>query len=118
MIFIARIFAAFLAALVITKTYLEFRKGREPWPVFLFWISTWLLIVFIALFPGMIDWALSLLGGERTGLGTVFGMALVFLFYVIYRIYVKAERIEKTLYRLAQDWSLNNSNHPNRSRPK
>lgn len=106
MIIIARIFASFLAALVIIKTYADFKRGKESLIVFLFWLIAWLLIVSIAFFPQIIEWLIKQLGGQRTGLGTVFGMALVFLFYVIYRIYLKADRIEKELTKLNRELAL------------
>lgn len=106
MILLARIFASFFAILVIAQTYNEFKRGKEPLAVFLFWSITWALIVSIAFYPQIIDWLIQKLGGQRTGLGTVFGMGLVFLFYVIYRIYLKADRIEKELTKLNRELAL------------
>ena len=71
-----------------------------------FWTGTWLLIIVFALFPTLVDFLLSFSRGQRIGLGTFFGMALVFLYFVVYRIYVKLERIEQNLTKVVQELAL------------
>jgi len=48
----------------------------------------------------------QILGPRRAGLGTFFGMGLVFLYFVVYRIYVKIERIEQNLTKTIQELAL------------
>src|SRR5205809_7405219 len=91
----SKIFSVLLAAIALSKSYVDFRGRLESFPMFVFWTVTWLLIVTFALFPSLVDILLSFSGTERAGLGTFFGMALVFLYFVVYRIYVKLERIEQ-----------------------
>jgi hypothetical protein len=55
------------------------------------------MIVIIALFPSIIDSIIIFAGGGRAGLGTFFGMAIVYLFFIVYRIYVKLGRIEQSV---------------------
>jgi hypothetical protein len=45
-------------------------------------------------------------GGNRTGIGTVFGMGLIFVMFVSYRIYIKANRIEKNLNEISRKFAL------------
>ena len=45
-------------------------------------------------------------GGGRTGLGTFFGMGLVFLFFVVYRMYARVGRIEHNLTKTIQELAL------------
>lgn len=106
MIYIIQAFAAFLAALVISKTWADFRRGSENLPIFIFWASAWVMITIVAFFPQLIDRFTVLLGGQIIGIGRIFGMALVFLFFVIYRVYVKADRIERELVGLVRDLAL------------
>ncbi len=74
--------------------------------MFLFWSATWTAIVVVALFPQIIDLLIAYFGGGRTGIGTFFGMGLVFLFFVVYRMYVKLERIEQKLTKTIQEIAL------------
>ena len=93
-VIVSKIFALILAVTVFAKSYLDFRSRTESLRVFLFWTITWASIVVIALFPSIIDAIISFAGGGRAGLGTFFGMAIVFLFFTVYRVYVKIGRIE------------------------
>jgi hypothetical protein len=105
-VIVAKIFALVLALIAISKSYVDFRARIESLQIFLFWIFTWLAIVVVALFPSIIDFIIGSFGAGRTGLGTVFGMGLVFLYFVAYRMYVKIERLERKLTKTVQAFAL------------
>jgi len=102
----SKIFSILLGLIAIAKSYVDFRSRLESLQMFLFWTLTWLLIIIVALFPGLVDILLGAFAGERAGLGTFFGMGLVFLFFLVYRIYVKLERVEQKLTRTIQELAL------------
>lgn len=102
MIYIAKIISLFLGSLVLTKSYHDYKKGVENTVMFIFWSSAWLIVIILALFPEIIELLIKKTGGQRTGIGTIFGMSLVFLFYVTYRIYLKAQKIEQNLQKLTR----------------
>ena len=89
----------------ISKSYVDFRARAESLQMFLFWTLTWTMIVLLAVFPSIIDVLIASSSGG-TGLGTFFGMAIVFLFFVMYRIYAKLERIEQNLTKTIQELAL------------
>ena len=103
---IAKVFAFVLAVIAISKSYVDFRARVESLQIFLFWMFTWLAIVIVALFPSIIDFVIKSFGGGRAGLGTVFGMGLVFLYFLAYRMYVKIGRIEQKLTKTVQELAL------------
>jgi hypothetical protein len=111
----AKIFSIVLAFIAITKSYVDFRAKLESLQIFLFWLVTWMGIVILALFPEIVDVLLASFGGGRSGLGTFFGMALVFLFFIVYRIYVKLERIEQSLTKAIQELALRDQWMPKQS---
>jgi hypothetical protein len=96
MIYIAKIFALFLGSLVITKSFHDFRRGKENVTMFSFWTITWIAVIVVALDPLIIENVMRRFGG-RTGIGTFTSMALVFILYVLYRVYQKSNRIENQL---------------------
>lgn len=96
MTFAAKIIAVILAALVISKTYHDYKTKREVLPTFLFWTLTWLSIVFLAFNPAMVM-QISQAIDARAGYGTFFGIAFIFLFYITYRVYIKANRLEQKI---------------------
>lgn len=105
-LFTAKLFSVLLAAVAISKSYVDFRARVESLQIFLFWFVTWTAIVVVALFPSIIDVLIADFGGGRTGLGTFFGMGLVFLLFVVYRIYVRIDRLEQKLIKTIQEVSL------------
>lgn len=95
-----------LAAIAISKSYVDFRARTESLQMFLLWSLTWATIVIFALFPSIVDIILAYSASGRAGLGTIFGMGLVFVLFVVYRIYVKLERVEQKLIKTIQELAL------------
>jgi len=106
MIIIAQTFASLLAILVIARSLADYKQKKESFQMTIFWVIVWACVLALAFFPGLIDQFVIALGGDKTGLGTIFGMGIVFVLFVSYRIYVKANRIEKNLDRLSRKFSL------------
>jgi hypothetical protein len=102
----SKVFSVLLALIVISKSYVDFRARAESFRVFLFWLVTWTAIVVVALFPSLIDVLISAFGGGSGGVGTFLGMALVFLFFVVYRVYMKLERMQQNLTKTIQELAL------------
>jgi hypothetical protein len=102
----AKILALLLAGISVSKSYVDFKARKDSLQIFIFWLMTWIAVVIVALFPRIIDVLIEQFGGGETGLGTFFGMALVFVLFVVYRIYIKLERIEQTVIKTVQDIAL------------
>jgi hypothetical protein len=105
-VIVSKVFALILAGIVFSKSYVDFRARKESLQVFLFWALTWAVIVVVALFPFIIEDVIVFSGGSGAGLGTFFGMALVFLFFIVYRMYVKLGRLEQRLTKAIQELAL------------
>ena len=99
-------FSVALAGIAISKSYVDFRARRESLQMFLLWSLTWTGVVIVALVPSIVDVILAYSGSGRVGLGTFFGMGLVFVLFVVYRIYVKLERVEQNLIKTIQELAL------------
>ena len=104
--FASQIFSIILAGIAITKSYLGFRAKVESLQIFLIWTAAWIAIVIVALFPSIVDVTIEHFGSGHSGLGTFFGMALVFLFFIVYRMYLKLERIEQNQTKVIQELAL------------
>jgi len=102
----AKILAILLAWIAVSKSYVDFKARKESLQILIFWLTTWSGIVILALFPKIIDVLIAQFGGGQSGLGTFFGMALVFVVFVVYRMYVKLERIEQIITKTVQDIAL------------
>ena len=102
----SKIFALTLAVMVIVKSVLDYKSRNESLTMTVFWIIAWLAIATVALYPALIDKAINQLGGGKTGLGTIFGMGLIFLVYICYRVYTKCQRLENQLGQIASKLAL------------
>ena len=104
---VSKVFSVLLAVIALSKSYVDFRARVESLQMFVLWILTWVTIVLVALFPSIVDYLLlTSSGSARAGLGTFFGMGLVFLLFLVYRIYVKLERVEQKLTKTIQELAL------------
>jgi hypothetical protein len=70
-----------------------------------FWILSWIVINVVTFSPKAVSFLLDDLGG-RAGVGTILGLGMVFIYFVVYRIYVKADRIEKQMNKIVRDIAL------------
>ena len=101
-----KVFSLALALIAISKSYVDFRARIESLQMFLLWSVIWITVVVVALFPSIVDIILAYSAAGRAGLGTFFGMGLVFVLFVVYRIYVKLERVEQKLVKTIQELAL------------
>lgn len=101
MIILSKIVAILLAIIVITKTVHDYKKHQEILSTVIFWSFAWIGIVYISLKPSIIYGLLTDHG--QSGIGTVFGIAFIFLFYVTYRVYIKANRLEQKIKNIVME---------------
>lgn len=97
---IAQAIATFFAALVLVKSFDDFRRKQEPLPIFLFWVTVWLAVLVVAFFPGITIWLRDHILGPQAGVGTMLGIGSIFLLFLSYRIYLKADRTERAVNKL------------------
>ena len=80
----SKIFAFVLAAIAISKSYVDFKSRKESLKIFLFWLFTWLVIVVVALFPSIVDYIIGPLevapGSARFWNGPGFPLFLAYQF--------------------------------------
>ena len=101
-----KIIALVLGLIVISKSLIDFRKKEEHWQMFLFWLSIWIGIIIIAFDPMLISQIISHFGTGNYTIGQIAGIGFVFIMFIVYRIYIKAHRIERQLNQLIRDLSL------------
>jgi len=98
MIIFAKIFSIIIGLTVISKTYHDFKKNYESLTMFLFWSLIWFAIMITALFPDLFVRLIEKVSGNGVGLGTFAGIAFIFLLFVTYRVYIKANRLERKIH--------------------
>lgn len=86
--------ALLLAAISIIKSYLDFRKKREPQLMFVFWTIVWIVAAVLVVYPLLIERLFAYTKDQSVTLGSIMSLAFIFMLYIVYRVYAKAARIE------------------------
>ena len=115
LLLIARIASSILAIVVISRSLVNYSQRKESFAMSSFWIITWGLIVALSFYPSLLD---KIIGEARVGIGTVMGIGLVFVYYVLYRIYTKSEKMERDLNKLIRDLSHREADDPEKGNAK
>jgi len=89
---IISLFALFALSRVLLRTRDNSISFRES----IFWIIIWVIIVWLTLFPQITD-KLSRLVGIGRGIDTAFFIAIILLFYIVFRLYVKIDELDKDI---------------------
>jgi len=106
MIIVARILSILLGLIVVSKSYFDYKKKNESLFMFLFWLFTWSTIIILSIFPYLIELVSKMVGDEGTGVNTFVGASIVFLFFVTYRVYTKANRLERKIQEMVMKLGL------------
>ncbi len=91
-IFIFALFALSRVVLRSKDNSISFREG-------LFWIIIWITVVILTTFPQLTDNFSEIVGIGR-GVDTAFFVAIILLLYIVFRLYVKIESLDRTITKL------------------
>jgi hypothetical protein len=98
------IFILFALWLVLRKTRRkELTQGRA-----LLWVFFWIFAGFAVLYPNTTVWVANKLGVGR-GADLVSYISILVLFYLVFRILVRLERMERNITHLVREDALKNS---------
>lgn len=104
MMFIQFLIIAF-ALFVISRITLNFKKRKISLKSLLFWLALWLTISVVVLLPqttGLLAKTLGVLQGTDL----MVYLSLVLIFYLIFTIFVKLEKIETDVTTIVREISL------------
>jgi hypothetical protein len=87
------------------RAIMKFREGnlRITWVIF--WILFWFAAGVVAILPQTTDFAARFVGVGR-GADLVTYASLIMLFYLVFRLFVKLEEVERQITRLVRKLSL------------
>jgi hypothetical protein len=102
---ILQIIITVFALFALSRSFLRFRKGSESILEFLIWIFIWSSVVLVVYVPSITQIPARILGIGR-GIDVLVYLSIVALFYSIYRIYAKIEKIEQDLTTMVRNEAL------------
>lgn len=102
-----------IVILALTKTVADYHRKRESQIMFMFWMSIWVTTIILTLFPETTFIVKNYLLGPNQSIGSIIGTGMIFLLFLVYRIYLKTERIERLLREHASELALKKIYIPN-----
>lgn len=88
-----------------SRAILKFRARLMNQKELFFWSLLWLIIIIFTLIPGKTSFLAQLLGMGR-GFDAMIFIAVIALFYAVYRLYIKANEVEREITDLVRSIAL------------
>lgn len=93
------------AFFALSRTLWQFKLGTLTSGWFIFWFLFWIVVGFVAILPQTADKVAHVVGVGR-GADVVIYASLLALFYLIFRVYVKIEQVEREVTGLVRKLAL------------
>lgn len=99
---IALIFILFF----LSRLFWQRRKNQIEKSEFSFWVFFWALAGVSIVFIKKIDSFVAGLGFSSSGIDVLFYIGVVFLFYLVFRIRIRQERLDKDITKIVREIAL------------
>lgn len=100
--------AILFALFALSRSILRFRDGQTTWKDFLLWSGIWIAVIIISLFPNITYFFAKAFGINR-GVDLVIYISITALFYLMFRLYIKLDRVEKNITLLTRHDAIKNA---------
>lgn len=100
-----QILVTLFSVLVIVKAVAKFQKKEVHGKTVLIWSVFWLVVIFLIWQPNLTNYLAAFLQVTR-GADAVFYLSLVVIFYILFRIATRLERIETDITTLVREIAL------------
>jgi len=103
-----QIIALIIIALMLARLYWQKRKNYIGLNEFLFWLIFWVLAALLIIGLKFIDRLVADLGFSGSGIEVLLYLSVALLFYFIFRLRLKLEKIEKDITKIVKNIALKN----------
>jgi small membrane protein len=103
-----QIIALIVIVLFIVRLFWQKKKEQIALAELIFWLSFWLLAGIAIIFIKDIDRLLIDFGFSSSGINLLFYLAVVLLFYLVFKLRIRSERIERDLTKIIRELALIN----------
>jgi small membrane protein len=101
-----QIIALIIIAFFIARLFWQKKKNYIGLNEFIFWLIFWLTAVLSVIFIKFIDKLVSGLGFSGSGIEVLLYLSVALLFYLIFRLRLKLEKIEKDITKIVKEIAL------------
>lgn len=96
---------SFFLLFAVSRVYFRFKEGTINLGTFLFWLGIWVLAFFSVFYPDFSSYWAKILGVGR-GADVLIYLAIILLFYLIFRTNVMIENLKDEISRLVSEIAL------------
>ena len=96
------------------RLFLQKKKKQISANEFSFWFIFWFVSLIAILFIKHIDKFVANLGFSGSGIEILFYMAVIILIYLIFRLRIRQEKIEKNITKIVREISINDKKNNER----
>ena len=93
------------ALFAIVRAFMQFRKGNVSIKWMIFWLLFWMVAVLVVWLPQTTEIAARFVGVGR-GVDVAIYISLPVLFYLVFRLFVKIEDLERDITKLVRKVAL------------
>ncbi len=102
---ILQIIILIFAGAMILKILLDLRKNKISLRKFVLWAVIWVALIVVVFIPSIVVFLAETVGIERARDLPIY-VAIIILFYLLFRIGVKIEKIEQEMTKLVKNLAL------------
>jgi len=103
---IQQIIALLILVFFVLKLTVQWRKKTININEFIFWLIFWLVASLLIIFIKPIDQLVINMGFSSSGINLIFYVAVLFLFYLIFKMRLKMVKMEKDITDLRRELTL------------
>ncbi len=103
---IQQLIALVILAFFVFKVFKQWKKGTINTSEFIFWLIFWIIGLLAIIFIKLIDEVVISLGFSSSGINLVFYLAVLLLFYLIFKMRLKILKLEKDITDLSRKIAL------------
>ncbi len=104
---IARFVTLVVALFLLGRLGVRYKRGELSLRRSLFWAGPWIVLTIVMLSPDLVDTLATRAGVETaTGIDFMAYIAVGVAFYILYRLFIRLDRIERDLTKLVRHLAL------------
>ena len=100
-----QVIVVLFAVFAMSRAFFRFRDRKMSGKEFAFWFVLWAAAIVVILLPGTSFFFAGLLGIQR-GADFVVYMSIILIFYLLFRLYVKIDSVEREVTTLVRNIAI------------
>lgn len=105
-----QILALAIIAFFLIRLLWQKKKKKINGSEFIFWLSFWIMATIAIAFIKEVDKIVARLGFDKEGIDILFYIAVLILFYLIFKVRLRQAKIEKEITKIVRDTAIKDKN--------